>query len=491
MNRFLRSSVFTLAVGYILFGMFALICFAAPLWYAWQVTIREGRAEILREDASRLEEVFHREGAPGLTAFIQERVGLQIPNERILLLTDPDMRPLSGNLAAWPPGIPSAPGIYTRAIDLGSGLTPVELVRAVLPGGYNLLVGRDTSKFAPLEMRFWSGLTGAVAVLSIVGVVGGLLIRRALLARIESIGQTATAVMRGDLSHRLPIQERNNELETLSRTINRMLDQIEQLFHGVRNVSNAIAHDLRTPLAELRSRLEELSLSLPAEDATAVELEAAVADVDRVIAIFEALLRLAEIDSGVRRSGFVDVDATAAVANAVEFYQPAAELKGITLNARHSDAIPVRGDRVLLEQAIANLIDNALKFTPGNGIVVVDAVRRSDGKVAITVSDNGPGIPDAEKPKASGRFYRGDASRGTPGVGLGLSLVSAVARLHRGTLELRDNDPGLRATMTIEGIQPRTGNSPPAIVAESEGAPAAFDAASAALRGSRAGPGFA
>jgi hypothetical protein len=256
--------------------------------------------------------------------------------------------------------------------------------------------------------------------------------------------------MQGDLSHRLPSPQGGDELDTLSRTINRMLDQIEHLFHGIRNVSNAIAHDLRTPLAELRSRLEELALTRPTPPETFAEIDAAVADVDRVIRIFNALLRLAEIDTGLRRSGFVNVNAAELAAQAVELYLPAAELKGISLSCHDSGAMPVAGDPLLLAQAVSNLIDNALKYAREGGNVSVEVLARTDGMVEITVADDGPGISDTEKLKAPERFYRGDTSRGTPGVGLGLSLVAAVAKLHGGSLVLADNNPGLRAQLLIE-----------------------------------------
>jgi hypothetical protein len=251
------------------------------------------------------------------------------------------------------------------------------------------------------------------------------------------------------LKHRLPTHLSDDELNILTRTINGMLEQIELLVHGVRNVSNSIAHDLRTPLAELRSRLEELSLIRPPPEQMYSEIDGAVADVDRVIRIFDALLRLAEIDAGLRRSGFVVLDAAELAANAVEFYAPAAELKNIHPAFRSDGPVPVLGDPVLLAQALSNLIDNALKYAPVNGMIEVAVLKRSDGTAEVSVSDNGPGITDEEKSKVVQRFYRGDASRGTPGVGLGLSLVQAVAKLHGSPLSLSDRDPGLRVALTL------------------------------------------
>jgi signal transduction histidine kinase len=450
MALFMRSSATTLVTGYVLLGILALVLFALPLGYAWRAADNDVRLQILGEDSQRLGEVFNRKGPAGLADFINERVGLQIAGERILLLTDAAQKPLAGNLPAWPSGVPAEPGSYTTPIDLDHHPTMVTLVRTELPGGYNLLVGRDVARLAPVMTRFWYGLAAAIAVLLVSGVVGGILIRRALLFRIDSMRRTVSAIMHGELSHRLPTGSGSDELNTLSVTINRMLEQIEQLVHGVANVSNAIAHDLRTPLTELRSRLEELSLTRPAPPEAFAEVEAAVADVDRVISIFNALLRLAEIDTGMRRSGFVDVDLGQLCAHAVEFYVPAAEVKDITLTYKaEAGALHAAGDQLLLAQAVNNLIDNALKYTPPGGIVTVSTTRPDEDAAAMVVTDTGPGMTGAQQSRATERFFRGDASRGTPGVGLGLSLVQAVARLHGGSLEFADCHPGLAATISF------------------------------------------
>jgi signal transduction histidine kinase len=453
MSFFMRSSALNLAVGYISLGLAALALFAAPIWYAWRTTVQDGRAEILQADAHLLTDVFRREGVDGVTRYIDTRIGLSIPNERILLLTDASFKSLAGNLSSWPPDAPASPGYYTFDVDIKGHATSADFVHVVLPGGYNLLVGRDLSRYLPLEHRFWYALAGAVGILSIFGTLGGILIRRALLDRIHGIRQTVSAIIQGDLSRRLTTDGSGDELNTLSRTMNGMLEQIEQLIHGVRNVSNAIAHDLRTPLAELRSRLEEISLTKPSAEQTFAELEAAVGDVDRVIRLFNALLRLAEIDSGMRRSGFVPLDMAEVAANAVEFYQPAAEVRNCTLTMTSNGPAPIRGDPVLLAQALGNLIDNALKYTPDGGSIRVEVRRGPAYSVGVTVSDTGPGIPDQERPKVIERFYRGDASRGTPGVGLGLSLVDAVARLHGSSLQFEDNHPGLRVVMLLQQDQ--------------------------------------
>src|SRR5271165_4358255 len=355
MTSMMRSSAVSLALGYVALGIAALVLFAAPLWYAWQVTIQEGRTEILQADAQRLTEVYRRDGTEGLKNFIDARVRMQIANERILLLTDASMHPLAGNLPAWPSSVPAAAGNYTIHVNVANHGEQTALAHVALLGNNYLLVGRDNLLFKPLQTFFWYGLAAAIAVLCIAGLFVGLITRRALMSRVHSIRHTISAIIHGDLKHRLPTRLSDDELNTLSRTINGLLEQIELLVHGVRNVSNSIAHDLRTPLAELRSRLEELALIRPPAEQTFAEVDAAVADVDRVIRIFDALLRLAEIDAGMRRSGFVALDAAELAANAVEFYAPAAELKNIGLATRSDGPVTVSGDAVLLAQAMSNL----------------------------------------------------------------------------------------------------------------------------------------
>jgi signal transduction histidine kinase len=247
------------------------------------------------------------------------------------------------------------------------------------------------------------------------------------------------------------LQERQNarlqhEVSERRRAEQELVESID----GVRNVSNAIAHDLRTPLAALRARLESVLIrALPPADVLG-EVEAALGDVDGVIDMFNALMRLAEIDAGVRRSGFVAVDLGQVASEAVEFYLPVAELRGIGLALEIGATAPLaaEGDPQLLAQALGNLLDNAIKFSPPGSTVTV-AANRTGAELALAVHDRGPGIPEHERPKVIERFYRCDRSRATPGVGLGLALVAAVAQLHRGRLDLADNRPGLAATLIM------------------------------------------
>ncbi|HEX4327106.1 MAG TPA: HAMP domain-containing sensor histidine kinase [Burkholderiales bacterium] len=455
-----RFSALNLALGFTAISIVVLATFAAPLWFAWHEALDLGRGEFLREEAVWLSDSFHKQGPEVLAATIDRRVITEPATGKIVLFTDAARHRLAGNLYEWPPEFHGqTQGFQLLTGELNGRPTRMALMRVPLAGGYELLVGRVTGRFQRLEGFFIWGLAGCTGIVLLLGVLSGLLIRRAFMAEVQSISQTASAIVEGNLTRRLPLRDlagqgqgHGDELDMLAHTVNRMLDQIEQLIHGVRDVANAIAHDLRTPLTELRSRLEGLSLSRPPAEVTFAEVEAAVADVDRVIGIFNALLRLAEIDTGARRSGFVEVDLAKVLGDTAEFYQPVAELRGVALSCDTPETLVVSGDPLLITQAVGNLIDNALKFARERGAITVAAEQRPDGVVALTVADDGPGIGDGEKPKVSERFYRGDTSRGTPGVGLGLSLVAAVAKLHRGGLELRDNHPGLRASLVLFSI---------------------------------------
>jgi len=263
-----HPSAFLLALGYVILGIATLILFAASLWYAWRVTIEDVRTQLLLEDTQHLVSVYDQEGPDGLASLIKARLNMKIAGEKILILTDADKHPLAGNIPVWPVNTADKKGLFNITMPVNGHLTRVIAVRTVLPNGYNLLVGRDRALLAPVENSFWFGLAGAGVILAVIGILGGFILRKALLSRIQGIDYTVSAIMQGDLGHRLPTHSTGDELDTLSMTINHLLEQIEQLVHGIRNVSNAIAHDLRTPLAELRTRLEELALTQPSPQET-------------------------------------------------------------------------------------------------------------------------------------------------------------------------------------------------------------------------------
>lgn len=449
MRKILRSTSLRLALVFAALFVLASLLLTGLLW--WNTTgylDRESDAVIVadtRAIGDRLQ-VF---GLPGAVQLMNERIAADADRKAIYLLTDPQLRPLGGNVGAWPLKVGAAPGWYEVDLVHRDRLHATRLLHVVLPGNYQLLVGRDVQDRVDIRNLFLGSLIWAGLAVFALALLGGWLIRRTVLLRIEGINRTATAIVQGDLARRIPQSDTDDEFDQLTLTLNRMLDQIQQLIEGVRNVSNAIAHDLRTPLAEARARLEDL-LRRPGRSEVMLDgIAASIADIDRLIGVFNALLRLAELDSGLRRAGFAPIDLAAMLEDAGELYAPAAEARALEFSSEIQAGLTVTGDRLLLAQAVGNLLDNAVKYTRPGGRIRLVAQRDADGGIQIVVADTGPGIPEAELAKARQRFYRGDASRHAEGVGLGLSLVDAVARLHGGELRLEGSNPGLRAILAL------------------------------------------
>lgn len=449
MPKVLRSTAMRLALVFAGLFMVAAMLLAGLLWWNTGGYLDRETDAVIAADTRAIGDRLSDFGLAGAIQTMNERISADADRRAIYLLTDPRLRVLGGNVDAWPLKVGPRPGWYEVELVHRDRLHVTRLLHVVLPGNYQLLVGRDVQDRVEIRNLFLRGLFWAgVAALSF-AFFGAWLIRRAVEHRIEGINRTATAIVQGDLGRRVPLRDADDEFDQLVVTINRMLDQIQQLIEGVRNVSNAIAHDLRTPLAETRARLESL-LRQPADVEISLDgIAGAVADIDRLIGVFNALLRLAELDTGLRRAGFAPLDVAALVEDAVELYAPAAEAKGISLSSSATPRLELKGDRQLLAQAIGNLLDNAVKYTPAGGRIQITAGPAEDGGIAIAVGDSGPGIPEAERPRVVQRFYRGDASRHAEGVGLGLSLVEAVARLHGGELRLEGNNPGLLAVLAL------------------------------------------
>jgi signal transduction histidine kinase len=326
------------------------------------------------------------------------------------------------------------------------------LLPRLLPDGSILVVGRDLEDQRDIERLVWRALLagGAAALLLTIG--GALLFRRQIEHRVGAIRRTALEIEAGDLSRRIPISEVEDEFARLNGDINRMLDRIENLMNGVRHVSNAIAHDLRTPLGRIRSRLEE---ALGHGESTAQLADAArfaIQRVDELIQMLDRLLQIAEAESGARRQSFAPVPLTSVLSDVVELYDATAEEEGITLINEVEGRPMVLGDKNLLTSALANLVDNALKYSESGSTVQVRALQGLD-TVSIEVRDDGPGIPASERARVVDRFYRLDQSRSPPGNGLGLSIVAATSSLHWGKLELADASPGLVARIVLPRVE--------------------------------------
>jgi signal transduction histidine kinase len=274
---------------------------------------------------------------------------------------------------------------------------------------------------------------------------------RLLLGQIEAINTTSREIMAGDMSRRIPVVGSGDEFDELSKNLNAMLDQIERLVRGLKEVSDNIAHDLRSPLARLRSRLEIALLEPADKEKYRAVLTETIAEADALLMTFNALLSIAEAEAGAARDQFVALDVDALLADVAELYEPLADAAGLAFNIegeRTATGATVQGDRDQLFQAVANLVDNAIKFSSPGGAVTLSLAHAPD-QLEITVADRGPGVPEDAREKVMERFYRLEESRTMPGSGLGLSLVAAVARLHGGHLALSDNQPGLRAAVCL------------------------------------------
>jgi signal transduction histidine kinase len=445
----LRSTSVRLALGYAALFAASSLFLVGSLWWHTTVYLDRRIDGVIDADAGQISDQLRDLGLPGAIEAINQRIADAPDGQVIYLLADRQLRPLAGNLTAWPAAVMAKPGSYQVELVRRGQPRAMRLRRVTLPDGSNLLVGRDVEDRAELRALIVDGLCWAAGTALLLAIAGGVLVRRAVLSRVGAINDTASAIVRGDLSERVPARNTTDAFDRLAQTINGMLQQIQQLVERVRNTSNAIAHDLRTPLAELRARLEELLRTRPEREIAFDEINKAVADIDHVIAVFNALLRLAEIDSGVRRSGFRRVELADLATEVAELYAPLTEEKDAVFAVDAPPGMAVNGDPHLLAQAVGNLVDNAVKFAPRGGRVSLRIAPSNDGEIEIAVADNGPGIPDGEKAQVTRRFYRGHSSAGTSGIGLGLSVVEAVARLHEGSLTLSDNDPGLVASLRM------------------------------------------
>ena len=449
MTRFLRSTSVRLALGYAALFIVSSLVLVGLLWWRTAAYLERETNAVILADTRAIGDRLRDFGLPGAVETINERAGANGDQNAIYLLVGLFGQPVAGNLSAWPSEIGRDDGWHLAEMLRSGQSRATQLLSVALPGGFQLLVGRDVEERERVRALILNGLAWAVGAALVIAAAGGYLTRRALLARVEAISRTSAAIVPGDLAHRVPERDSADEFDDLARIINSMLDQIQNLIEGVRNVSNAVAHDLRTPLAEARARLEDILRSQPPTEQIFEEIEATVEDIDRLIGMSNALLRLAEIDSGVRRSGFRRVDLAEIIEDVADLYRPAAEAKSIALSVGAPAGLVANGDPFLLAQAIGNLVDNAIKYAPVQGSVALRLDRRGAGDVEVAVVDDGPGIPDEEKHRVTQRFYRGDSSRAKAGVGLGLSVVASVAKLHGGSLVLTDNHPGLTASLYL------------------------------------------
>jgi signal transduction histidine kinase len=451
-SRLLRSTVFRLALIYLcLLSAAVLILFTIVYWSTSSFTTRQIDATIEAEIRG-LAEQYDQRGVSGLVRALDRRSTGAGANRGLYLLTDSRDQPLAGNLSRWPDVAPDPDGWITFPLEFpeaeGGGINFGRARVFNLRGGLSLLVGHDIRERTRIAALIGDSLTWIVVVILGLTLLGGLLMSRSVLRRVDAINRTSKEIMSGDLSQRIPVSRRGDEFDQLAENLNAMLDQIGRLLAAMKEVSDNIAHDLRSPLARLRSRLEVTLMEDPDGADYRQAIGQTIEEADGLLKTFNALLSIAQAEAGAARAGFAPVDLATLVADVAELYEPLAEDLGLALTIEVDQAETIRGDRNLLFQALINLVDNALKYSPPNGRVTL-RLTSAAGQVALSVSDHGSGIPAESRARVKERFVRLESSRSTPGSGLGLSLVAAVAELHGGTLDLADNGPGLIARLVL------------------------------------------
>jgi signal transduction histidine kinase len=449
MPRFWGTVAFRLALSYGLLAIGSMSVISAAFYFGTVGVLERSTDGKLVSLSKRLAEHFDSRGDDGLRREIQQLLADGIEQDtEVYLLVAPDGRKMVGNIYGWTQKSAPLDSLTDLAVMRNGRPSLSRLLPRLLPDGSILVVGRDLQDQREIERLVWHSLLAGGAAALLLAIGGALLFRRQIEHRVGAIRRTALQIEAGDLSRRIPISDVEDEFARLNRDINRMLDRIEHLMDGVRHVSNAIAHDLRTPLGRIRSGLEEALSSGNSMAQLAGTARFAIQQVDDLIRMLDRLLQIAEAESGARRQSFAPVHLSSVVSDVVELYDATAEAEGITLTSDIKGRPIALADRNLLTSALANLVDNALKYAGTGSTVQVRVVEERD-TVSIVVQDDGPGIPPTERARVIDRFYRLDESRSLPGNGLGLSIVTAMASLHWGKLHLEDAAPGLIARIVL------------------------------------------
>jgi len=451
LRTLLRTSVFQLTLVYMtLFGASVLALFGFIYWSTLGYLERQTN-DTIQVEIDGLYEQYERTGdMRGLADLIDERVRRDDERRSVYLLADAIGRALAGNVPYWPAALDPLEGQWIDFVktDESGVQTPVRAGVTRIGPGFRLLVGRDIRELTQIRQSFTRASVYGLTLTMGLALLGGVLMALSSRRRIAELNRTTRQIMAGDLSRRARVKGTRDEHDELAANINAMLDQIESLLTGMRHVGDSVAHDLRGPLTRLRNRLETVAA---AEHPRREDLADCVEQVDHVLDTFNALLRIARVESGAYRSAFAALDLERIVRDVCELYQAAADDRQIALICDVRAAVEVFGDRELLAQALTNLLDNAVKYTPAGGTVAV-TLERTDDTARIRVSDSGPGVPATDRERVLQRFTRLDQARSLPGNGLGLALVNAVTMQHHGRLTLGDNSPGLVVTIEIPAL---------------------------------------
>ena len=443
----LTSSTFKLAL--IAIGTFGLIVSAifSYVYLSTTAYVRSQSDRAIMAETMDLRSAYERSGREGLIALIRQRTTDRAFAGHVYVLADSSSAVLVANLSEWPPTAMARSG-WTEfrapgAAPEGGGSPLVRGMIEALPSGDRLLVGRDISDLDLFTGQIKTALISAVSLIFVLAGVATILVTRRTVGRIEQINATSRAIMATGLDKRIPLRGTHDEWDRVAENLNLMLERIETLMGEVKQVSDNLAHDLRTPLTRMRGRLEKAYHGQRVDEDAQALIGDTIADLDAVLRIFTSITRIAQIETRVRKEAFRTVNLVEIAREVVELYDAAAEQSGSCLTMTGKGVVSATGDRDLIFDAIANLVDNAIKHGRAGGRVVV-ASETMNGIPFISIADDGPGIPADQHEQVFKRFYRLEQSRYTPGNGLGLSLVAAVARLHGARIEMCDNSPGLQ-----------------------------------------------
>ena len=445
MARLLASAAYRIAFAYSSAFALAIAVLGTAVYFAADAAFRHQQDAGIAEESAALVREFREGGLPDLDEAIAKREMRKAISAFGYAVFDRHGRRVAGALDAVrpPPGLVDV--VFTDPVE---GKDNARALATDLGDGVRLVVAKDADAILQVDETILVLFGIAFAVLLAMGVGGALLLGRALQHRIGRISATATAIVGGDLARRVPVSRRDDEFDALAVALNAMLDRIAQLLDNLRQVSADIAHDLRTPLSRLRGELEA-ALDGPVGDRA--PLKRALRQSDELLSLFAAILRISEIEGAAWQDGFATLDVGALAADLFESYAPAVADGGRSIVATTTGGLLIQGDRELISQALINLLDNAQRHTPP-GTHLWLGTEASDTRVHLVVADDGAGVSVADRPRIVRRFVRLEGSRSTPGHGLGLNLVSAIAAAHRGELILEDNHPGLRAVLALPRV---------------------------------------
>ena len=459
LGNLFRTTAFKLSFAYlVVFATFALLALGYVAWNASRA-LDDQMVSTIEAEINGLSEQYKVGGLRRLISAVERRAGE--PGASLYLVTNAAGERIVGNIDALPTGLIVDPGQTEANYARIGGAQNLEhraiMQIFVLPGGFRLLVGRDVAERDRLRAVIGRTFGSSVGLVMVLGVIGTWFIASRVLRRVDAMTETTRRIMAGDLDGRLAVAGTGDELDRLAHNLNAMLERIGELMRGLRDVSDNIAHDLKTPLTRLRNRAEEALRTAETPDALRAAMEGVIEESDGLIRIFNALLMIARLEGVNAREDFQTFDVAAVVQAVAELYEPLASEQGLALQVETEGApLILRGSRELIGQALANLIDNAVKYGGPSGEIRLSAARVGD-TVRLGVADSGPGIPSEARGRVLDRFVRLEEARSRPGFGLGLSLVNAVVRLHQGTLALEDHAPGLSVVITLPAGDPTGG----------------------------------